>query len=100
MCSDENRSDRCKRFVNVNRQGGFGLRSLLASATVENQAMDKQQVARAQKKLDTNFAGKGLRAALIYEVFNENATGSRPSTVVPQIPNEQREKAKTGWTSC
>eukprot|EP00913_Durusdinium_trenchii_P016332 g15351.t1 len=52
------RSDRCKRFVNVNRQGGFGLRSLLASATVENQAMDKQQVARAQKKLDTNFAGR------------------------------------------
>ncbi|CAE7306247.1 unnamed protein product [Symbiodinium necroappetens] len=64
-------SDRCRRLVNPDQRGGFGLRNLVASATVQNESMDQRQVERAQKKLDSEYAGKGMRASLIYEVFRK-----------------------------
>ncbi|CAJ1381027.1 unnamed protein product [Effrenium voratum] len=74
MCAAD---ESCPRFVNVNRRGGFGLRGLLASATVENEAMDHQQVSRAQKKLDSKYAGNDRRATLIYDIYNSE--GRKPS---------------------
>ncbi|CAL1146999.1 unnamed protein product [Cladocopium goreaui] len=68
----------CKKFVNVNRRGGFGLRGLLCAARVENDAMDKKQVARAQKVLDSDSGGKGRKASLIYDVYKKDSSGKRP----------------------
>eukprot|EP00434_Breviolum_minutum_P042477 symbB.v1.2.037810.t1/scaffold5689.1/size24566/3 len=71
----------CKRFVNVNRRGGFGLRGLLAAARVENDAMDRKQVARAQKRLESDPAGRPPRqATLIYDVFKKDNSGPKPSS--------------------
>ena len=81
-------SDRCRRLVNPDQRGGFGLRNLVASvtlaascasylqlsptllvattlllqdkATVQNESMDQRQVERAQKKLDSEYAGSGV----------------------------------------
>ncbi|CAE7701651.1 Smyd1 [Symbiodinium pilosum] len=85
-------SERCRRFVNPDRKGGFGLRNLLASATVENASMDKKQVERAQKKLDSEYAGKGVRATLIYEVFK----GGKPpqSDGAKELPRSMWEKVQ------
>lgn len=54
-------------------RGGFGLRGLLMSANVRNEAMDRQQVARAQHRLDVDYAGEGVRASLIYDAFSRPA---------------------------